>query len=159
MKPQTSRAASNVVRNGDIVFKWGNLQKSWTQYKASGWDSTLTLKYSNHSHGSFCVHKIPPWKPPSDAVNKRGQTTAPSFPLPASAPPVTQLAHKSRTPSSASLWTTIAKTASTPPAPGTPAHSTPGRADVAFTSFVWTGGSMGTPAFWNGSGKTWGHDG
>ena len=111
--------------------------------------STLDV---NHSHDSFRVHTIPPWVPPSDAVNDRGQTTAPpSSPLPPPAPPPTsQSAHIFRTPSSASECMTIAKTASTPPAPGTPAHSTPGRADVASTSSVCTGGSIGTPASWLG---------
>lgn len=92
------------------------------------------------------MRTIPPLPPPSDAVNKRGHTTAPPSSLLVSALSTRQLAHNSRTLSSASGCTTIAKTASTPPAPGTPAQSTPGRADVAFTSFVWTGGSIGTPA-------------
>lgn len=99
-----------------------------------------------HHHAIFLVQTMPPLLPPSDAVNKRGHTTALSSPLLLSALSTRQLAHKSRTPSSASGCTTIAKTASTPPAPGTPAQRTPGRADVASTSLVWTGGSIETPA-------------
>lgn len=104
------------------------------------------IRFLKLHHAMFLVKTIPPLLPPSDAVNKRGHTTAPSSSLLLSAPSTRQLAHKSRTPSSASGCTTIAKTASTPPAPGTPAQSTPGRTDVASTRLVWTGGSIGTPA-------------
>lgn len=106
----------------------------------------LRTMCASYSHAIFRVETIPPCVPPSDAVSKRGHTTAPPSSLLVSAFPTSQLAHNSRTPSSASGCTTIAKIASTPPAPGTPAHSTPGRADVASTSLVWTGGSIGTPA-------------
>jgi hypothetical protein len=42
----------------------------------------------------------------------------------------------------------IANSASSPPAPGTPAASTPGSTMVASASRDCEGGSMWTPAFW-----------
>lgn len=118
---------------------------------------TITIYFiaSHYSQDKERVHKAPPCGPPADAASERGHTKPcfrEGFPwefIFLESSPTRQLPQSSCTPCATLGYITIAKTASTPPAPGTPAQRTPGTAHVASTSFVCSGGSMGTPAPYN----------